>query len=63
MSNKQIKDSADAQANSADHQQQTSGHGPWGHTEYDQTSQSAAKVLKPEENDKTTMPCKNSLPT
>ena len=38
--------------------------GPYGHTDYDQTSQTASSVFPPEENDKNpAMPCKNSLPT
>ena len=38
--------------------------GPYGHTDYDQTSQAASSALRPEEDDKNPdMPCKNSLPT
>jgi hypothetical protein len=49
---------------SGDVPQKSPDHGPYGHTNYDQTSQPASSVIRPEENDKNpNMPCKNSLPT
>lgn len=65
MSDKQARSTTYGQAQvSADVPQQTSNHGPYGHTNYDQSSDTASSVLRPEENDKNpNMPCKNSLPT
>lgn len=51
------KVSADIPANTPD-------HGPWGHTDYDQTDEAVSNVFSPEKDkDKSNMPCKNSLPT
>lgn len=48
---------------SGDVPQQPSEHGPYGHTHYDQTSQSASKTIPPEAREQHPLPCKNSLPT
>jgi hypothetical protein len=65
MLDKQLRSDTYGKAQvSSDVPQNTPDHGPYGHTNDDQTSESASSAIRPEENDKNpSMPCKNSLPT